>query len=235
MMKASIIKKMMTGALAVSLVMAPVMSVSATTTTPTTPSVVEEAVASGTSTTSSSSASSSTSSVSSASGESSVVAEVPTTSSVAGVRTTVGGVYLASSVNGTAVTTGVSTIAQGYGLTGSERPYSKFSNLDPKKSPLAKAAIDAAAASQGATVGPMINIELGKMSAGKYSLLPADGPAIRIAFGIPKNFARSNATYAVVCVRAGGAVSILPDVDDNVNTITFDTTGGAGAYAIIRY
>lgn len=232
-MKASIIKKMMTGALAVSLVMAPVMSVSAkTTTTPTTPSVVEEAVASGTSTTSSSSASSSTSS---ASNESSVVAEVPTTSSVAGVKTTVGGVYLASSVNGTAVTTGVSAIAQGYGLTGSERPYSKFSNLDPKKSPLAKAAIDAAAASQGATVGPMINVELGKMSAGKYSLLPSDGPAIRIAFGIPKNFVRSDATYAVVCVRAGGAVSILPDVDDNVNTITFDTTGGAGAYAIIRY
>lgn len=233
MMKASIIKKMMTGALAVSLVMAPVMSVSATTTTPTTPSVVEEAVASSASTTTSSSSASY--STSSASSESSVVAEVPTTSSVAGVKTSVAGVYLASSVNGTAVTTGLNTIAQGYGLTGSEKPYGKFSNLDPKKSPLAKAAIDAAAASQGATVGPMINIELGKMSAGKYSLLPSDGPAIRIAFGIPKNFAKADATYAVVCVRAGGVVSILPDVDDNANTITFDTTGGAGAYAIIRY
>jgi len=147
----------------------------------------------------------------------------------------VAGVYLATSVKGTAVTTGTSAIAEGYGLTGSEKPYSKFSNLDPKKSPLAKAAIDAAAASQGATVGPMVNIELGKMSAGKYSLLSADGPAIRIALGIPGNFAKAGTTYAVVCVRAGGAVSILPDVDDNANTITFDTTGGAGAYAIIRY
>lgn len=220
MMKASIIKKMMTGVLAVSLVMAPVMSVGATTITPDeSTTTVEEILSSGTSDTS----------------ESVTVAEVPTSSSVAGVRTSTAGIYLATSVNGTAVVSGLDAIATGYGLTGSERPYSKFSNLDPKKSPMAKAAIDLAAASQGATVGPMINLELGKMSAGKYSLLPSDGPAIRIALGIPKNFVKSDATYAMVCVRAGGVVTILPDVDDNPSTITFDTTGGAGAYAIIRY
>ena len=220
MMKASIIKKMMTGVLAVSLVMAPVMSVGATTITPgESTTTVEEILASGTSDTS----------------ESVTVAEVPTTSTVAGVRTSTAGIYLATSVNGTAVVSGVDAIAAGYGLTGSERPYGKFSNLDPKKSPLAKAAIDLAAASQGATVGPMINIELGKMAAGKYSLLPSDGPAISIALGLPKNFVKPDATYAMVCVRAGGVVTILPDVDDNPNTITFDTTGGAGAYAIIRY
>jgi len=36
----------------------------------------------------------------------------------------------------------------------------------------------------------MLNVELGKMSGGKYSLLPADGPAIRLSFGIPKSFAQ---------------------------------------------
>ena len=134
MMKASIIKKMMTGVLAVSLVMAPVMSVGATTITPgESTTTVEEILASGTSDTS----------------ESVTVAEVPTTSTVAGVRTSTAGIYLATSVNGTAVVSGVDAIAAGYGLTGSERPYSKFSNLDARKSPLAKAAIDAAAASQG--------------------------------------------------------------------------------------
>ena len=81
----------------------------------------------------------------------------------------------------------------------------------------------------------MINLELGKMAGGKYSLLPSDGAEIRVSFGIPKNFAQANKTFAVVCVRAGGAVSILEDVDDNPNTVTFDTTGGAGAYAIIKY
>ncbi|MDO4302952.1 MAG: hypothetical protein Q4D94_03465 [Bacillota bacterium] len=216
-MKLSIIKKMMAGALAVSMVMAPVMSVGAASTGNDTKSATEEVIVSGTS------------------GEVKTIAEVPSTSSVGGVKTTVAGVYLATGVNGSIVTTSVAAITEGYGLTGSEKPYAKFSNLDAKKSPLAKAAIDLAASSQGATVGPMINIELGKMSGGKYSLLPSDGSAIRISLGIPKSFAQSGKTYAVVCVRAGGAVSILQDVDTNPDTVTFDTTGGAGAYAIIKY
>lgn len=218
-MKARIIKRMMTGVLAASLVMAPVMSVGATTTTTSgnTTSAAEEVIASSTS------------------GEVTTVAEVPNTSTVAGVKTTVTGVYLATSVNGSTITTGVAAISEGYGLTSSEKPYAKFFNLDAKKSPLAKQAIDLAAASQGAVVGPMLNVELGKMTAGKYSLLPSDGAAIRLSFGIPKNFAQADKTYAVVCVRAGGIVTVLQDVDTNPDTVTFDTTGGAGAYAIIRY
>lgn len=223
MMKVSIIKKVMTGALAVSLVMAPVMSVSATTEGGASESKAEEIVSS-----SSSGSSGETGT------ETVTVATVPTTSTVAGTRSTTAGVYLATSVNGTAVTSGLDAIASGYGLASNEKAYGKFSNLDAKKSPLAKAAIDQAAASQGATVGPMLNIELGKMSGGKYSLLSSEGPSIRIAIGIPRNFVRADATYAMVCVRAGGVVSILQDVDSNPNTITFDTTGGAGAYAIIR-
>lgn len=213
-MKSSIIKKMLTGVLAVALVMAPVMSASATTEVASGNTVADEA-AGGT--------------------ESTAVEAVPASSTVAGVKTTTKGTYLAKSVTGVAITTGTSSIASGYALAAGETPYAKVSDMDPKKSYLAKAAIDAAAASQGAEVGPMINLELGKMSGGKYSLLPSDGAAIRVSFGIPKNFAKADKTFAVVCVRAGGVVSILEDVDDNPNTVTFDTTGGAGAYAIIRY
>ena len=211
------IKRMMTGVLTAALVMAPAMSVGATTVTGSSASAAEEVVASSTS------------------GEVTAVAEVPTTSVVAGVKTTTAGVYLATSVNGSVVTTGVAAIAEGYGLTGSERPYAKFFNLDAKKSNLAASAINAAAEAKGAVVGPMLNIELGKMSAGKYSLLPSDGAAIRLSLGVPKNFAQTGATYAVVCVRPGGAVTILEDLDTNPNTVTFDTTGGAGAYAMIKY
>ena len=217
MMKASIIKRMMTGVLTAALVMAPVMSVGATTTSGSTTSAADQIISTSTA------------------GEVATVAEVPSTSAVAGVKSSVTGVYLATSVSGSVVSTSVAAIAEGYGLTGSEKPYAKFTNLDAKKSPLAKAAIDAAAASQGAVVGPMLNVELGKMAGGKYSLLPSDGAAIRLSFGIPKNFAQADKTYAVVVVRAGGVVSILADVDTNPNTVTFDTTGGAGAYAIIRY
>ena len=215
MMKASIIKKMLTGALALSLVMAPAMSAGAASST--VPS--EE----------------SSSSESTSSEASTPVAEIPASSTVAGTVTTTSGTYLAKSVSGSAVATSVANIAAGYGLASNETPYAKFSDMDPKKSTLAKAAIDQAALSQGAEVGPMLNIEFGKMTAGKYSLLPSDGAEIRVALGVPKKFADAGKTFAVVRVQAGGVVSILPDVDDNPNTVTFDTTGGAAAYAIIKY
>lgn len=217
MMKTSIIKKLMMGALTASLAMAPVMGVSAATTGGNTQSVVAQAVAEVTA------------------GAVETVAEIPTTSSVAGVKTTVAGVYLAQKVNGTAVTTPAASIAQGYGLAEGEKAVAKFSDMDPKKSYLAKQCMDVVAASQGAVVGPMLNIEFGKMSGGKYSLLPTDGAEIRISVGLPKNFVQNGSTYAVIRVRAGGVVSILKDVDDNPNTVTFDTTGGAGAYAFIKY
>lgn len=215
-MKASIIKKSMVCALAVSLVMAPVMGVSAETTKTTSGNsvVVEETGAETVA---------------------EAVALIPTTSSVGGVKSTVSGAFLVNKVNGVAVTTPLSNIVSGYGIGSGETAYAMVWDLDPKKSNLAQQVIDLAAASQGATAGPALNIEIGKKSGGKFSLLSTEGPAIRIAVGIPANFAQDGKTYAVVRVRPGGAVSILADVDDNPNTVTFDTTAGAGAYAIIRY
>ena len=163
------------------------------------------------------------------------VVEIPSTSVVGGVTTTTEGVYFASSVNGSIITTGAADIAKGYGLTEKEKPYAKFYNLDPKKSALAKASIDAAAAEQKAVVGSMLNIELGKMSGGKYTLLPSDGTAVRIVLGIPKGFVQSGKAYAVVCVREGGKYTVCKDLDSDPNTVTFETTGGAGVYAIIKY
>lgn len=163
------------------------------------------------------------------------LSEIPRTSSVAGVRTTVAGVYLATAVNGSAVTTGLDAIVSNYGLSGEEKPYARFYNLETKRSPLAYAALADAAATLNATVGPTINIELGRMRGGKYSLLSADGAEIEIKLGIPKSFAQADKTFAVVCVRPGGMVKVLQDKDTNPDTVTFDTTGGQGAYAIIKY
>ncbi len=168
-------------------------------------------------------------------GSVSSVAQIPVTSSVAGVKSTVKGVYLATSVNGTAITTSVANIASGYGLKAGETPSARIYNMSVKKSPLAAAAIDNAAAAMGATVGPYVNVELGKLSGGKFSLLPSEGAPITLKFGIPRAFAQSGKTFAVICVRPGGAVSVLQDTDDNPDTVTFDTTGGQGAYAIVKY
>jgi len=229
-MKVSIIKRVLATTLAIALVTAPVVSANAETVSG------NDSIICGT--VSGEDCSTSVTTVVkkvAKDGGSSSVAEIPTTSKVAGVTSSVSGVYLASKVNGTAITTPMANIAAGYGLASNEKGYAKFSNLDAKKSNLAMACINAAAASQNAEVGPCINIELGKMTAGKYSLLPSTGAAIRIAVGIPGNFAADGKTFAMVCVREGGVVTILPDLDTNPNTVTFDTTGGAGAYAIIKY
>lgn len=226
-MKKSILKKVMICALAVSLMTAPVIGASATTVIPG-QSVVVEAV-NGYVSESTSDATAEVITIAEA------VAAIPTTSTVGGVRSTISGVYCATKVDGVVITTELSSIIQGYGLTSNEKPYAMIWDLDPKKSYLAQQVIDLAAASQGAEVGPALNIELGKKSEGKYSLLSSDGSAIRLAVGIPAGFAQDGKTFAVVRVRSGGVVTILQDLDSDPNTITFDTTGGSGAYAIIKY
>jgi len=163
------------------------------------------------------------------------VAQVPTTSAVAGVKSSLPGVYLATNVRGTAITTGLTSIAESYSLANGEKPYARVYNMDGKKSYLAQACINDAAAALGASVGPAINVEIGKMAAGKFSLLPAEGAPITLKVGIPASFAQSGKTFAVVAVRPGGVVSILTDTDDNPDTVTFDTTAGQAAYALIKY
>ena len=220
-MKANIIKRVLSSALALSLVMAPVMGVSAS----------GGSGGSGGDVVSGNCATV----VTGAAATVEAVKEIPTTSKVAGVETTVSGIYMVNKVNGCAITTDMAAISQGYGLASGEKLFAKIMDMDSKKSYLARACMDAAAAAVGAQVGPCVNIELGKMTAGKYSVLPAEGAAIRIAVGVPANFVEAGKTYAMVRVRVGGVVDILPDVDTNPNTITFDTTAGAGAYAIIKY
>ena len=228
-MKAKFIQKMMAGALAMTLVIAPAVSVQA--------SGTGGSGAGGTGGSQSSSTEEQVEEIVSeeSGGSVSSIAAIPTSSSVAGVKTTVKGVYIATVVNGSVITTPLSTITAGYGLTAGETPAAKIYNMDVKKSPLAAAALNSVAQSVGADVGPYVNVELGKMSGGKFSLLPSDGAEISISFGIPASFAQSGKTFAVACVRPGGAVSILKDTDNNPNTVTFNTTGGQGAYAIIRY
>lgn len=168
-------------------------------------------------------------------GSSVTVAQVPVTSSVGGVKSSLPGVYLATSVRGTAITSGLTSIADSYGLAGGERPYARIYNMDSKKSHLAQACINDAAAAMGAAVGPAINVEIGKMASGKFSLLPSEGAPITLKVGVPKSFAQSDKTFAVVAVRPGGVVSILTDTDTDPNTVTFDTTAGQGVYALIKY
>ncbi|MCM1386962.1 MAG: hypothetical protein NC231_06530 [Bacillus sp. (in: Bacteria)] len=227
-MKANIVKRVLVGTLSAVLLVASSTSVFAS-------SAGSKAISESSKSSSSSEVVSSSSNSGSGGGSSSESAPVPVTSSVAGVKTSLSGVYLATNVNGTAITTGLKTIADGYALANGETPYARIYNMSAKKSPAAQACINDAAAAMGASVGPAINVEIGKKKGGKFSLLPADGATISLKVGIPKSFAQDGKTFAIVAVRPGGAVSILTDTDTNPDTVTFDTTAGQAAYALIKY
>lgn len=233
-MRANIVKKALLCSLSAALVLAPSIGVSAAGTSAGTKAIapveveeIEEIIASN--------ARVESPAAESGGSSASAVAEVPATSSVAGVKSSVAGVYLATNVNGTAITTGLTAIADSYGLANGEKPYARIYNMDGKKSYLAQACIDNAAAALGAAVGPAINVEIGKMASGRFSLLPADGAPITLKVGVPKSFAQADKTFAVVAVRPGGAVSILTDTDSHPDTVTFDTTAGQAVYALIKY
>ncbi len=199
-MKSKSLKKVLATALALSLVMAPVMGVNASTD--------NNAPSEGSST--------------SVSAE--VAATIPETStiSVGGkyMTSTVKGAYMSKTIPGTVVVTDKATLAAGYGLVPGEQPYVRVYDISEAKS---------------GTVVATVNVELGKLAGGKFSLLEPGGAPITMAFGIPKNAVKPGYAYAMICVRPGGVIEVLPDLDADPNTVTFSTTGGLGAYAMIMY
>ncbi len=223
-MKRTKLQKLLATALAVTTMVGATMTVGATGTAP-------AASAGGNASGESASATSAAAEV--------VAAAVPATSevTVAGMKvvTTVKGAYLAKTVGGIAVMTQNAEIKGAYGLTASQSLYAMVLDTDKTKSYKAMASLDAAAAALNATMGPVLNIDLGYKENGKYTALSANGPEIMMTVAIPAEFQDAAANYAVIVVREGGAISVLSDLDGNVETVTFNTTGGLGCYALVKY
>lgn len=211
-MKANIIKRMLCGALALSLVLAPSMSTLATSGAGTVSgnAVVAEVQETATAAT----------------------VAYTTTSNAAGIASQVGGVYILRRGIGVAITTPASTIAANYGLAAGERVFVKAMDMDIRKSNLAYQCMTNTAAAYGATIVGTINLELGKMSGGRYSLLEA-GAEVPVTFSVPR--AAQGQRIGVIRVQEGGVVTLFEDMDTNPATVSFNITGGAGAYAIIAY
>ncbi len=148
---------------------------------------------------------------------------------------TVKGLYAAKSVQGAVVLTPLAELKAAYGMGADQDPYLIMMDTDTKKSHLAMDSLNAAAVALGATMGPVVNINLGAMTAGKFAPLSADGADVAFTVGLPKTFVQADANYAVICVRQGGAVSVLYDTDTDPNTVTFNMKGGLGCYAIVKY
>lgn len=204
-------KRILTGALAVALVMAPSVGAFASTNPPKAPTT-QEAQAT----------------------PAAPFKDVQATSTVAGVKSEVQGAYLLQKGVAVAITSNAATIAEGYAFAKGETPYAKVFDMDVKKSANAKASLDFVAQAYGGANVAYIDMEIGKMANGQYTVLP-DGAGIAATFSIPKEAVDVNAKYAVVRVVAGGEFKLLEDTDSNPETVSFVTTGGAGAYSIVKY
>ena len=231
-------KKVLVAALALSLVMAPVVGVSASSVSgndrPDRPSV-----------------SGNTDEVVSDSGdeggsseerdrEEEEVPEIPSTSMVrlgGEYRTsTLKGAYMSETFQGTVVGTDKDTLAAAYGVDSSvAQPYIRIYDISAQDTPAAMESIETAAEAVGGSVIGAVNMEIGSLEAGEFTLFAQDGREITMIFGVPHNQVKDGYAYAMISVRPGGTIEILPDLDTDANTVTFQTTGGLGAYAMIMY
>ena len=137
-------KRTLATVLAVVTVMAPAMSISATTVNNT------------------------------AKAEATVETVVATPSTVGGVKSTVAGFYNVKSLAGVAVATPVATLKTAAGLKAGETPRITAYDLTAKKNPASTAVLNAIAASQNATVISALELDFTKASAGKIVALGSD-------------------------------------------------------------
>jgi len=160
-----------------------------------------------------------------------VTANVQVTVGGKSVLTTVAGYYAAKSVDGIAITTPLADVKANLGLKDNQSPYIMVFDLDVKKSNLAMNSLNAAAEAYGVDIITSLNVDLVAKQNGKLVTL-SDG-TINMVVGIPKTAIDAEKTYSVICVRPGGAISTLEDVDTNPDTVTFAVNAGLGAYAIV--
>ena len=198
-------KRTLATVLAVVTVMAPAMSISATTTVNNT-----------------------------AKAEATVETVVATPSTVGGVKSTVAGFYNVKSLGGVAVATPVATLKAAAGLKAGETPRITAYDLTAKKNPASSAVLNAIAASQNAAVISALELDFTKASAGKIVALDSN-LNIEMRLQLPKSAVVPGANYAVAYVAPGGAFAILPAVVTESGVLAFYAKGGQGAYAVIRY
>lgn len=173
----------------------------------------------------------SSSSTSPSSPDSQETAESTSTVSVGGVviRSQISGSYSVTGFQGFAVRMDADAIRALTGIAGT--PFVRVSDATANNNSAAFAVLDAAAASQGATVLGAIRVDLGQMNGGRFLSLPTT-VSVPATLGVA---AAGSRRLAVVKVQPGGAFNILLD-DDEINvTVTFNITGGLAVYGVIAY
>lgn len=156
----------------------------------------------------------------------------------AGGEATVGGVKVVNTIKnynmsntlqGAAVTMPKADIAAALGLKAGQEAQVTVFDMSAKKSPKAMASLTAGADAIGAKIVTALDIDLSAVEKGKKVELK-DG-SIAMSIGLPKN-ADTTKEYVMICVKYGGAIEVLEDLDTNPSTVTFAVKAGLGSYAL---
>lgn len=214
------VKRVLTAALAASMVMASALTVSASGSGTSDPGVSS----------SESSSSESSSSETTYAEVMSKTADAPVSVAGVSVKTSVAGVYAAQKVQGVAVTTSVAAVKASLGLSGNQTPAIIIYDTDENKSFRAMECVNAAAEAINGTVVASMNIDLGAKENGKWVEL--SNGTVGLVTGLPKG-ADTSKEYCAICVQPGGIITILEDQDSNPATVTFEVQAGLGTYAIV--
>lgn len=147
------------------------------------------------------------------------------------LTSTVPGQYYAKNVAGVAVTTPLANVNAALAVGEGEKAQVRV--FKSTCGELAQASVNSAAAALGVPVGPMLDIFAGKVVYGEFKNVEKTAAPITFSIGIPGEFKQAGMDYAVIRVQVGGAVTVLPDVDTDPNTVTFNTDG-FGVFTIVK-
>jgi len=177
---------------------------------------------------------SSSSSSHKSSGSSYATTSKVTTSTGSKITSTVSGTYAAESVPGIAFIAPSADIVSAFGIAG--KPYAVTSDFSGEASPAAYVSLKHGLLVSGAKeLGPVINMNLAQLVGGRVSEIKDNGVTTPVTLAIPTSFVDGVSNYAVIRVRRGGIVDILPDLDLDPATVTVPVTPGTGVYAMIKY
>ena len=151
------------------------------------------------------------------------------------IKSTLDGHYYAYSIPGLAVVSPLYDLQKQANFMVLEYFFVSTWDLYDYTAPLSVEAMNIIARSQKAELGATFQMTVSRYFSNKVYPLENDEMQVTTKVSIPTAFRSENNTYAVVCVKNGGAFEILPDLDDEPTTITYNAHAGTAAYGLIKY
>lgn len=147
------------------------------------------------------------------------------------IKSSVAGSNSAESVKGIALTLPKAEVNAALGVQSGERAYVKIA--DSNYGPAAQSCVKAAAASLGAGVEAVLDINMGKITAnGAFQTVKNANGLVEFKM-VPKGQLKAGYEWAVVRVQVGAVVTVLPNWSDDPSHLRF-FTDGSGVFALVQ-